>query len=56
MFQNFYKCENRGIPDYFKNMFLTHENTRRLKRIRWAPQRFSKWKLIFQTTIAMKLR
>ena len=27
---------------YFKNMFLTHENTRRLKRIRWAPQSFNK--------------
>ena len=43
MFQFFfYKCENRRIPDYFKNMFLTHDNTRRLKRIRCAPQRFNK--------------
>ena len=38
----FYKCENRRIPDYFKNMFLTHDNTRRLKRIRCAPQRFNR--------------
>ena len=41
-FKFFYKCENRRIPDYFKNMFLTHDNTRRLKRIRCAPQRFNK--------------
>ena len=41
-FNFFYKCENRRIPDYFKNMFLTHDNTRRLKRIRCAPQRFNK--------------
>ena len=39
---HFYTCENKRIPDYFKNMFLTHDNTRRLKRIRWAPQRFNK--------------
>ena len=38
----FYKCENRRIPDYFINMFLTHDNTRRLKRIRCVPQRFNK--------------
>ena len=38
----FYKCENRRIPDYFKNMFLTQDNTIRLKRIRCAPQRFNK--------------
>ena len=41
-FNFFYKCENRRIPDYFINMFLTHDNTRRLKRIRCAPQRFNK--------------
>ena len=41
-FKFFYKCENRRIPDYFINMFLTHDNTRRLKRIRCAPQRFNK--------------
>ena len=29
-FNLFYKCENRIIPDYFKNMLLTYENTRRL--------------------------
>ena len=39
--QFFYKCESRRIPDYFKNMFLTHENTGRLKRVRWAPQGFN---------------
>ena len=38
----FYKCENRIIPDYFKNMFLIHEHTKRLQRIRWAPQHFNK--------------
>ncbi len=27
---------------YFKNMFLTHGNTRKLKRVRWATQRFYK--------------
>ena len=37
-FKFFYKCENRIIPDYFKNMSLTHEHTKRLQRIRWAPQ------------------
>ena len=31
-FKLFYKCENRIIPDYFKNMFLTHMNTHRLQR------------------------
>ena len=36
------KCENRRIPDYLKNIFPTHDNTRRLKRIRCAPQRFNK--------------
>ena len=41
-FKFFYKCENRIIPDYFKNMFLTHEHTKRLQRIRWAPQHFNK--------------
>ena len=41
-FKFFYKCENRIIPDYFKNMFLTHEHTNRLQRIRWAPQHFNK--------------
>ena len=41
-FNLFYKCENRRIPDYFKNLFLTHENTRRLERIRWAQQHFNK--------------
>ena len=55
-FKFFYKCENRLIPDYFKNMFPTHERTKRLQRIRWAPQHLIKWKLIFQTTITMKLR
>ena len=39
---SFYKCENRRIPDYFKNMFLTHENPIRLKPIRWVPERFNK--------------
>ena len=29
-------------PDYLKNMFLTHEHTNRLQRIRWAPQHFNK--------------
>ena len=38
-FKFFYKCENRIIPDYFKNMFLTHEHTKRLQRIRLAPHR-----------------
>ena len=38
----FYKCENRIIPDYFNNMILTHEHTKRLQRIRWAPQHFNK--------------
>ena len=41
-FKLFYKCENRIIPDYLKNMFLTHEHTKRLQRIRWAPQHFNK--------------
>ena len=41
-FNFFYKCENRIIPDYFKNMYLTHEHTKRLQRIRWAPQHFNK--------------
>ena len=41
-FKFFYKCENRIIPDYFKNMFLTHEHTKRLQRIRLAPQHFNK--------------
>ena len=41
-FKFFYKCENRIIPDYFKNMFLTHERTKILQRIRWAPQHFNK--------------
>ena len=41
-FKFFYKCENRIIPDYFKNMFLTHEHPKRLQRIRWAPQHFNK--------------
>ena len=46
MFQFFfYKSENRRIPDYFKNMFLTHDNTRRLKRIPCAPQRFNKMEI-----------
>ena len=40
-FKFFYKCENRIIPDYFKNMFLTHEHTKTLQRIRWAPQHFN---------------
>ena len=35
-------CENRIIPDYFRNMFLTHEHTKRLQHIRWAPQHFNK--------------
>ena len=29
-FKFFYKCGNSIIPDYFKNMFLTHEHTKRL--------------------------
>ena len=37
-----YKCENRRIPYYFKNMFLTHDNSRRLKKIRCAQQRCTK--------------
>ena len=37
-FKLFYKCENRIIPDYFKNMFQTHEHKKRLQSIRWAPQ------------------
>ena len=41
-FKLFYKCENRIIPDYFKNMFLTHEHPKRLQRIRGAPQHFNK--------------
>ena len=41
-FKFFYKCENRIVPDYLKNMFLTHEHTKRLQRIRWAPQHFNK--------------
>ena len=41
-FKFFYKCENRIIPDYLKNLFLTHEHTKRLQRIRWAPQHFNK--------------
>ena len=41
-FKFFYKCENRIIADYFKNMFLTHEHTKRLQRIRWAPQHLNK--------------
>ena len=36
------KCENRIIPDYFKNMFLTHEHSKRLQRIRVAPKHFNK--------------
>ena len=55
-FKFVYKCENRIIPDYFKNMFLTHEHSKRLQRIRLAPNTLIKWKLIFQTTITMKLR
>ena len=41
-FKFFYKCENRIIPYYFKNMFLTHEHTKRLQCIRWSPQHFNK--------------
>ena len=41
-FKFIYKCENRIIPDHFKNMFLTHEHTKRLQLIRWAPQHFNK--------------
>ena len=41
-FKFFYKCENRIIPDYFKNMFLTHEHSKRLQRIRLAPKHFNK--------------
>ena len=41
-FKFFYKCDNRIIPDYFKNVFLTHEHTKRLQGIRWAPQHFNK--------------
>ena len=41
-FKCFYKCENRIIPDYFKNMFLTHEHSKRLQRIRVAPKHFNK--------------
>ena len=55
-FKFFYKCENRIIPDYFTNMFLTHEHTKRLQRTRWAPKHITKWKQIFQTTITLKLR
>ena len=56
MFQIFYKCENRRIPDYFINMFLTHDNTRRLKGFYVHHNALIKWKLIFQTTVTMKLR
>ena len=41
-FKLFYKCENRIIPDYFKIMFLTHEHTNPLQRIRWASHHFNK--------------
>ena len=41
-FKFFYKCENRIILDYFKNMFLTHEHSKRLQRIRVAPKHFNK--------------
>ena len=41
-FNFFYKCENRIIPAYFKNMFLTHEHSKRLQRIRLAPKHFNK--------------
>ena len=41
-FKFVYKCENRIIPDYFKNMFLTHERSKRLQRIRLAPKHFNK--------------
>ena len=41
-FKFFYKCENRIIPDYFKNLFLTHEHSKRLQRIRLAPKHFNK--------------
>ena len=41
-FTFFYKCGNRIIPDYFKNMFLTHEHSKRLQRIRLAPKHFKK--------------
>ena len=40
-FTFFYKCENRIIPDYFKNMFLTHVHSKRLQRIRVAPKHFN---------------
>ena len=52
-FKFFYKCENRIIPDYFKNMFLTHEHKRDYNV---SHNTLIKWKLIFQTTITMKLR
>ena len=35
-FKLFYKCENRIIPDYFKNMFLTNEHTQRLQSNQWT--------------------
>ena len=41
-FKFVYKCENRIIPDYFKNMFLTHERSKRLQRIRLATKHFNK--------------
>ena len=41
-FKFFYKCENRIIPDYFKNMFLTHKRSKRLQRIRLTPKHFNK--------------
>ena len=50
-----YKCENRIIPDYFKNMFLTLNTQRDYNVSDWHPNTLIKWKLIFQTTITMKV-
>ena len=55
-FKLFYKYKNGKIPDYFKNMFPTQDNTMRSRRTRWVLNASVTWKITSQITILVTFK